>query len=132
MTALLAWGQTEVALSLAIAWASEEKDVLAGRGLLSKLIECEAFSLAGDNALAGLLGEAKSADAEVLGEVEQPDIIGDGADNGNDLAFLITAVLGNAAEADGITVEAGLVESFVNHSVEGAISPAGQERVQLQ
>jgi len=132
VAALLTWGQTEVALSLAIARASQQNDVLASGSPLSQLVESQSLTLAGEDAFAGLLGEAKGGDTEVRRDVEESCIVGDSADNGNYPAFLFTAVLNDAAEADGIAVKTSLVESFVNDSVEGAIGPASQERVQLR
>lgn len=131
MTALLSWSQTEVALGLTVTGTPQEDDVLASGSLLGQLVKSEAFALAGKDALACSFGESKSADSKVVGDVEQSNIVSDGADDRKDLAFLVTSVLDDAADADGIAVEAGLIEPLVNDRVEATIGPARQERVQL-
>ena len=79
--ALLTGVQTEVPLSLTISRTSEEKDVFAIGGLLSELIESQAGSLSGVNALLGGVGELEGAHLESFWDVEESDVVGDGADD---------------------------------------------------
>lgn len=132
VAALLAWGQTEVALGFTVTGTPQQQHVLASWCLLGELVEGKALALGGEDALASLLSEAESTHLQPSGDVEETGVVGNGANDGDDLAVLFAAVLSDAAETDGIAVEAALIEPLVDDGVEGAIGPAGQERVQLR
>lgn len=82
--ALLSRSQTEVPLGLSVSGASQEQHVLAGGGKLGELIEGVGLSSSSHNPLSGGSGELKGGDSESLGDVEEPDVVGDGADDGDD------------------------------------------------
>lgn len=118
-------------LGLSIAGASQEQHVLAGGGLLGELVEGEALAAAGENALAGGLGELQGADLEGLGELQEPHVVGDGGDDGDDLALSGAAVLRDAGQRNGVPVQSALVQPLVDHRVEATLRSAGQEGVEL-
>jgi hypothetical protein len=118
-----------MSLCLSVAGASQQHHAFACWGLLGQLVKCQAFSLAGVDSLAGLFRKSQSTDSEIFRDLQQPDIISHGADDCHYLVGLFAAILGYARKTDRVTVQSTLVESLVNDGVEGAIGPAGQERV---
>merc|ERR1719243_288486 len=79
-------GGAEVAVCLAsLAGALEEDGVLALGGAEGKLVKGDALATGSDNTLAGTLGEAKSAHAQ-LGCLVSAVIVCDSTNNNGDLA----------------------------------------------
>jgi hypothetical protein len=130
--ALLSWCQTEVPQGFSISWAPEEEYVLASGCLLGELVEGQALAAVGQNPLPGALGEPQRADLEGLRELEEPDVVGDGSDDGHGLALVGSAVLGDAGQGDGVAVQSALVQALVDDCVEPAIRAARQELVKLR
>lgn len=93
MGALLTGVKSEMPLGFSVSGASQEEDTLAGGGKLSELVESVAGSLGGLDSGSGLLGELEADDLESLGDVEESDIVGDGADDGDDATKLVIFVL---------------------------------------
>lgn len=127
-------------LGLSISGASEEEDALAGGGQLGKLVEGVAGAFCGLDSVPGCLGELQGNDLESLGDVEEPDVVGDGANNCDYASELVIfelgvsvvgEVLGNAGDGEGVSIESWLVEPLVDDLVELGISPAGKEGIEL-
>lgn len=142
MRALLAGVEPEVPFGLAVAGASQQQHALAGGGELGELVEGVGLSAGGHDALAGSSGELERGDSESLGDVEEPDVVGDGADDGNDARVVLGlslcdggAVLaempGDAGDGERVAVEARLVEALVDDLVELGFRPACEERIEL-
>lgn len=109
---------------------SEEKGVGASGRAESELVESEDLAAVLEDALAGALSEPQSTDCE-LGEVEEAGIIGDGADDDDNLVFL---ALGKASHLD--QRQRGLVgpahaQALENDAVEVRAGPTSQEPVEL-
>ena len=67
--------------------ALQEHGVLArGRGQ-SQLVEGQDFTPVGHDSLSGLLGDVKGDNGQVLGDLEDPGVLCDGADHNGDLTF---------------------------------------------
>jgi hypothetical protein len=82
--------KTEVSFGFSISWASEQQDVFASGGKLCELVESQAASLSSSDSISGSLGEPEGDNSESLGDIEESDIVGDGANNGDDtLEFVI-------------------------------------------
>lgn len=80
--------ETEVLDSLTgVLGATEEDDVGTGWCAEGELVECDGLTTGLLNAGTGSCGELERADAE-LGELEETVVIGDGTDNGADLALV--------------------------------------------
>jgi hypothetical protein len=86
--------ETEVLDRLArVLGTTEKDDVGTGRRAEGELVEGEALTTSLLDASTGCGGEAESADAD-LGDLEETVVIGDGADDGADLALVgLAAVL---------------------------------------
>jgi len=141
--ALLTRSKTEMPLSLSIPGTSQQEHVLSSGSELGKLVEGVGLTASGNNALASSSGEPKSSDSQSLGDVEEPDIIGDGANNGDNAGVVfslslrnssavLSEVLGDSGDGDGVSVESRLVEALVDHLVELGVGPAGEEGVELR
>jgi len=122
-----------------VAATAHEEGVLTGGGDGGKLVEGDAFSADGFDALAGFAGEAEGADADG-GELVEADVIEDVTNNDGD-GGLSLGVLpdgltahddGEAGEGDGAAVATALEEALVDSLVEGGLGAAGQELVKLQ
>ena len=133
-------GGTEVLDGFATGAATaHEEGVLAGGGDGGKLVEGDAFTANGLDALAGFAGEAEGADAEG-GELVEADVIEDVTDNDGDgglsLGVLPDGLAAHdnseAGEGDGGAVATALEEALVDGLVEGGLGAAGQELVKLQ
>ena len=134
-------GGTEVLDGFAtVAATTHEEGVLAGGGDGGKLVEGEAFTTNGFDALAGFAGEAEGTDAE-LAELGETDVIKDVTDNDGDGSLGLGGVLpdglashddSKAGEGDGGAVATALEEALVDGCVEGGLGAGGQELVELQ
>ena len=110
---VLVGAHAEVLVGLARgALATEEDGVGTGGGAGGKLVEGEAFTAGLEDALARGLGEAEGGDRE-LGDFDQTDIVGDGADDDDDLAVAASVVglLCDAREGEGRAVDLGEEEA---------------------
>ncbi len=92
MRALLARTKTEMPLRLSISGSSQQQNVLAGGSQLGELVKSQAAPLGSGDSVPGSLGEPQGDNPESLGDVEEPDIIGDSADNGHDALELVIAL----------------------------------------
>lgn len=90
----------------------------------------------------GSLSELERANSESLRDVEESDIVGDGADDGDDFGIVFSLSCGDgwvvfsevfddAWDRDGVSVESGLIESFVDYLIELGISSSLEEGVEL-
>lgn len=80
--------ETEVLDSLTgVLGATEKDNVGTGWGTESELVECDGLTTSLLNAGTSSGGELQRADAE-LGELEETVVIGDGTDDGADLALV--------------------------------------------
>lgn len=77
MGSLLTWAEAEMPLGLAISWAAQQQDALAGGGQLGELVEGQGLASITNDSVAGSLGELECCDSESLRDVEQADVIGD-------------------------------------------------------
>ena len=127
-------------LGLSISGASQEEDALAGGGQLGKLVEGVAGALGGLDSVPCGLGELKGDDLESLGNIEEPDVVGDGAnncDNASELVIfglgvpVVGEVLGDSGDGEGVSIESRLVEPLVDDLVELGIGSAGKEGIEL-
>jgi hypothetical protein len=80
-----------MSLGLSVSGSSQKQHVFSGGGQLGKLIESQAGSLSGDNSISGGLGEAQGGDSESFWKVEESDVVGDGADDGDDAVKFVSA-----------------------------------------
>ncbi len=70
--------------------ATEQEGVASGRSTQSQLVQSQALATGGDDASSGRGGEAQSSDRD-LGDLEKAVVVGDGADDDNDLVGLVAA-----------------------------------------
>lgn len=142
MGALLAGVETKMTFCFSISGASQKEDALSGGGKLSQLVEGVGVTSSSNNSLSGSSGELKSSNFKSLGNVQEPDIVGDGANNGDDsgvklgLSFgngsaILAQMSGDSGDGDGISVQPGLVESLVDNLVELGLGSSGEEGVKL-
>ena len=112
----------------------QEDGVLASGGHQGQLIEGQNLASVLQDALAGLLGDAEGDDGESLGDLEDPVVLGDGADDDGD--FVLTTLLGHqsgdAGERDGRPVDSGHEQAAEDDAVELGIGTTGQETVELE
>ena len=83
MGALLTRGKTEMPLGLSVSGASQEKDVLASGSKLSELVKSKGLSSSLNDSSAGGSGELEGNDSKSLRHVEEPNVVGDGSDDGH-------------------------------------------------
>jgi hypothetical protein len=130
-------------LCFSISGTSKEENVLSGGSQLGKLVEGVGMASSLNNSLAGSSGELKSSNLESLGNIEESDIVGDSANNGDDsggklgLSFgddsaILTKVPCDSGDGDGVSVQTGLVESLVDDLVELGFGSSGEEGVKLR
>ena len=111
---------------------SAEEDGVGALGCAEgELVEGEALTAGGEDALAGGLGEAEGADGHFGDVAEHADVVGDLANDDGGLALLVGHVLGQAVEADGGLVQLGHVQPLDNGSAELGIGTTLKELVQL-
>ena len=97
MRAFLSRAETEMAFGFSVSGASEEKDSLSSGCELGELIKSEGGSLGLLDSGFGVGGELESADPESLGDVEESDIVGDGADDGHDFGIVFSLSSGDGS-----------------------------------
>ena len=93
--------------------AAEQDGVGTGRCPDGELVEGQCLASSLEDALLGGGREAEGSDGE-LGELEQADVIGDGADNDDDLGITLRSVLSllhNARKGNGWAVDLGEEEA---------------------
>jgi len=95
-----------------------------------KLIKGNALSTSGDNALAGILGKRKCADAH-LGALEHTNIISDLCNDDGDLSILVGHVLGKTVKANGGGVDLGHVQTLCNGGAESGVGTTSEELIKL-
>lgn len=143
MRTLLTGVQTEMPLGLSVPRTPQQKHVLAGGGKLGQLVEGVDLAASCNNPLTGSSGELKGGDSESLGDVEESDIVGDCADDGDDPGVVLGLLVGDGSavlpevpddpgDGDGVAVESRLVEALVDDLVELGVGPAGEEGVELR
>ena len=125
--------------SFSASGSSNQQNSFSFGGNLSQLIEGQALTLGSSNSSGGASGKSKSAYSQSLRDVEEPNIIGDSSDYGNDSAvgFVISfgSVLGqdsgNSRDRDRESVQSGLVKSLVNDFVKFGFGSSSHETVKL-
>jgi hypothetical protein len=112
--------------------ATEKERVGSGRGTEGQLIEGEALATSLHDARTGALAELQRADAE-LAELDDPVVIGDLADDDDDLVLLVLALREalDAHEGHVGLVEAAHAEALQHNLVELRTGPASQKSVEL-
>ena len=93
--------------------AAEEDGVRTGGRTECELVESENLAASLQNTLLGGGGETKGSDRE-LGDLKQTNVIGDGADNDDDLGITLRSVLSllhNARKGNGWAVDLGEEEA---------------------
>ena len=96
------------------------------------MIEGETFTTSLYNASTSILCEPQRTDGQ-LRELQEPGIIGDGADNNGDLAFpLSLSVAYKLGQGQRRSVNPAHAQSFQNYAVERRTSPACQESIKLR
>lgn len=120
------------------ALAAEEDGVGAGGRTGGELLEREGLAAGGGDAGTGGGGEAQGGDGEGLagGEGGQTDVVGDGADEDEDLVGRLSAAAGllldEAGERERGPVDLGLEEAAEDDAVEACVRAAGEEAVELR
>lgn len=110
--------------------AANKQRILALRGDSDQLVKGHGLSASLDDTLASSAGETESTDADTLGDGLKALVVGDGADN-NDDAILLLGVFADGRQRDDGAVGAGHTQTLQNDLVEGGVSTARQECVQL-
>lgn len=115
------------------ALAADEDGVGAGRGAEGELVEGEGLTAGGDDALAGRAREAEGGDGH-LGDDEETLVVGDGADEDEDLVAVgvgVVRVLDDARDRQRGPVGLRVKQALENDLVELRVGPAGKEAVKL-
>ena len=92
--------------------------------------------------MSGFVGEFKGADSESLRDVEEPVVVGDGTNNCEDsgvelglsfgyFGFVLRQDLGDLRNGNWVSVEPGLVESFMDGGIKVGGGSSGEEGIQL-
>ena len=111
---------------------SAEEDGVGALGCAEgELVEGEALTAGGEDALAGGLGEAEGADGHLGDVAEHADVVGDLANDDGDLALLVGHVLGETVEANGGLVHLGHVQPLDNSRAELGVGTTLKELVKL-
>ena len=121
---------SEVSQGLTASRSSEQDSVGSGGCPQGKLIESDALSASGDDALAGILGERKGADAH-LGALKHTDIISDLSNDYSNLSVLVGHVLGKTVKANRRSVDLGHMQALGDGGAESGVSTTGEELVKL-
>lgn len=122
---MLVGTHAEVADGLTGVLGTAEQQGVGTSGLLeSQLVEGLDGAAGGNDASAGSGGETQGGDVH-LGDLEQTDIVSDGADNDDGLLLVAVLEVGlDAREGDGGTVHAGHEETTQDDLVEGRVGTA--------
>ena len=138
----LTWIQTEMSFSFSISWTSQKKNTLSGWGNLSQLIKSQTLTLGRNDSFSGLSGELKSTNSKSFWDVKKSVVISDSTNDSNDSGvklglslsdrgFIVWKSSGDSGDGDRVSVEPGLIESFMNSCVESRLSSSAKERVKL-
>lgn len=142
MRALLAGVKTEMTFCFSISGTSQKKDSLSSGCQLSQLIEGVCLTSSGKDSLSGSSGKLESSNSKSLRNVQKSDIVGDGANNGDnsgvklglfvgDGSAILAQMSGDSGDGDGISVQSGLVKPLVDDLVELRFGSSGEEGVEL-
>lgn len=124
-------GAAEVLVSLPGGLATPQEEGVGTSGSAeSELVESEDLAAILENALAGTLGEPQSAHAD-LGELEKAGIIGNGADDDDNLALLALDEASELNEGERGLVGPAHAQALEDDAVEVRTGPASQEPVEL-
>merc|ERR1719350_2557753 len=112
--------------------ALEKQSVLASRSSESQLIKSDNLASSLQNPLTGLLGDAESAKSH-LGNLEDPQVVGDGSDDDGDLVSVASLlhVPDQPSDGEGRAVDLAHEEPPQDDLVELGLGPPGQEPVEL-
>ena len=121
---------SEVSKSISGLGTTEQDSICSLRGLKSELVECQAFSSGGNNALSGILCEAKGAYGHFWA-FQHADVVGYFSYNDGSLSFLLAHVLRKSMEANRWLVDLTHVKALQDSRTELGVGSAGQELVQL-
>jgi len=110
--------------------STEQHGVGSGGCPQGQLVEGDALSSGGNDALAGVLGEGEGAHGH-LGAFEHADIISDLSNNNGGLSLLLGHVLGKTVQAHWGGVDLGHVKALGDGGAELGVSSAGEELVKL-
>lgn len=118
-------GGAEVSQGFSALGASDQDGVLSLGGSQGQLVEGEALTTGGQDALSSGFGEAQGADLH-LGEFEDTFVV---QDLGDDHLDLVGVHLDQAREGQGVSLDSRLLETLEHDSVELGISSSGQEAI---
>jgi hypothetical protein len=111
---------------------SQQQGVGTSGSLNSQLIESHNLTASLDDSAAGRFSESKSANVD-LGNVQQANVVSDGADNnGDSLLVLALQEFGDTGQGKRRTVHSAHHQSLEDDLVELGFSSAGQESVKLK
>ena len=127
---------TKVLVDLScVLWSSEKNSVATLWCSESELVEGEALSTSSFDTLAGGAGESECSDAQLLLEVDESDIVGDGSNENNGVLGGVGLAVSNfsadSADADGSAVGSALIQTAQNNPVKFAVRSSGEEAVEL-
>ena len=104
--------------------ATEQQSVASSGGAESKLVEGQCLTTGGDNASTGSGSESKSGNGD-LGDFEKAVVVGNGADDNDDLTLLVLGELAlDTGEGDGGSVGARHKEATEDNLVEAGVRSA--------
>ena len=121
---------SEVCQGLTAFRSTEQHGVGSSGCPQGKLIEGDALSTGGDDALAGILGERKSTNTH-LGALHHTDIIGDLSNDDGNLSILVGHVLGKTVKAKGWGVDLGHVQTLGDSGAESGVGTTSEELIKL-
>ena len=104
--------------------ASHEEGFAASGCFLGKLVEGQAASAGGKDALAGRFGESQGAHIE-LRDIKDSLVVNHSANSHHSLVLGFAEVLNDSGNADGVFGDVGLLESFQDHCVELGTGSSG-------
>lgn len=125
--------EAKVTNGLAVgARTTDQKSVLTLGGTASELIKSKDLTASLEDAGTGTLGDTESSDRD-LGDLEQANIVGDGANNDDGLLVStgLSSGLLKGAQADRGAVSLGEEEALENDPVETGVGAASEEAIEL-
>lgn len=99
---------------------TEQQGVATSGGTESKLIEGQSLTAGSENASTGGGSESESSDAQ-LGDLEKAVVVGDGGNNNDDLALLVSGLTRKAGDGDRGSVDAGHEQTAEDDLVEARV-----------